>query len=222
MTDPRGADVRAARSRRAWLRLLVLALLGLGADLASKHLAFARIADVPVTVTRPEVLAADRLGDLVPPHRPVTVIPHALELTLVLNEGAVFGMAAGQRWFFVAFTLVAMGFCLWMFASWTGARDRWAHAAIALVLAGGIGNLYDRLRFACVRDFLHFLPGVELPFGLAWPGGEREVWPYVSNVADAELILGIAMLMWFSLRAPRHAPADDRPAPARPTEGSGP
>ncbi len=187
--------------------LISITAVMLAADLATKWWAFANVADAPVSLSRASAMEADRLSDLLPPHTPVTVIPSVLEFTLVLNRGAVFGMAAGQRWFFVGFTAIAILFCLWMFASWTRPRDRVAHTAIALVLAGGLGNLYDRLMFACVRDFLHFLPGVELPFGIEWPGGAREVWPYVSNVADAQLILGIALLMWFSLRAP----ADESP-----------
>ena len=210
---PHHADIPAWRSRSGWAILLIVTVLALAGDLASKWAAFRTIAPDPVVITKPEVLSADQLGYLIPAHDVVTVVPHGLELTLVLNEGAVFGMAAGQTWFFVAFTVVALGFCCWMFASWTHARDRVAHVAIALVLAGGLGNLYDRLMFACVRDFLHFLPGVHLPFGLAWPGGETEVWPYVSNVADAELIVGIALLIWFSLRAPAHAKADDERKP---------
>lgn len=209
MTDsapprPHHADAPAWRSRSAWVTLIIIAAIALAADLGTKWAAFRHIAPEPVVISKPEVLTTDQLGSLIPIHDTITVIPHGLELTLVLNEGAVFGMAAGQTWFFIAFTVVALGFCCWMFAGWTHARDRVAHAAIALVLAGGVGNLYDRLMYACVRDFLHFLPGVRLPFGLAWPGGDHEVWPYVSNVADAELIVGIALLIWFSLRAPAH------------------
>lgn len=200
----------AWRSRGAWVWLVSITLLMLIGDLGSKWWAFENVADAPVPLSRASAMEAERLNDLLPQHEPVTVIPNVLEFTLVLNEGAVFGMAAGQRWFFVGFTGIAIIFCIWMFASWTRPKDRVAHAAIALVLAGGLGNLYDRLMFACVRDFLHFLPGVELPFGFSWPGGEREVWPYVSNVADAQLIVGIALLMWFSLRAPADKPEDDQ------------
>ncbi|MEQ8770702.1 MAG: signal peptidase II [Phycisphaerales bacterium] len=192
--------------------LVAVTVTMLAADLWSKSWAFANVADAPVPLSRASAMEADRLSDLLPAHEPIIVIPSVLEFTLVLNRGAVFGMAAGQRWFFVGFTAVAIVFCLWMFASWTRPKDRMAHIAIALVLAGGLGNLYDRLMFACVRDFLHFLPGVELPFGIAWPGGEREVWPYVSNVADAQLILGIAVLMWFSLRSPADESRDETEA----------
>ena len=68
--------------------------------------------------------------------------------------------------------------------------------AIGLLIGGGLGNLYDRLKFACVRDFLHPLPRVRLPFGLTWPDGSTGIWPYVSNIADLFLLIGIGMLMW--------------------------
>jgi signal peptidase II len=192
----------AWRSRRAWVIMLVVAVVGLVADLASKYAAFRHIAPQPVMVVRDEVIEArGRLGPLIPFHEPVVVVPHVLELKLVLNPGAVFGMGAGKRWFFVGFTLAAVGFVLWIFSSWTRPRDWLAHAAIGLVLAGGVGNLYDRLIYACVRDFLHPLPGVLLPFGWKLPWGEREVWPYVSNVADAFLIVGILVLMVQTWRA---------------------
>jgi signal peptidase II len=183
-------------------------VLGVGIDLASKAIAFSTIAGPPVHVDRERVLEASEhgrsLSSLIPPHEPVVVIPKLLNFTLVLNPGAVFGIGAGKRWFFVAFTVGALGLAVWMFGAWTRARDRWAHIAIALLLAGGLGNLYDRLRYACVRDFIHPLPGVDLPFGWRVPiTGGREVWPYVSNVADLWLLIGIGMLMWFLWRGGR-------------------
>jgi len=200
---------------------VLVTLIGLAGDLWSKSYAFANIADAPVLVTRQDVLAItdpSRLGQLIPRHEPVNAVPGVLDFTLVLNPGAVFGMGSGKRWFFVSFTIVAMGVCLWMFGWWTTARDRAAHVSFGLVLAGGLGNLYDRLQFACVRDFIHPLPGLHLPFGLAWPGGEREVWPYVSNVADAYLIVGIAALVWFSFRQPAEPSAPKAPT-TDPTTG---
>jgi lipoprotein signal peptidase len=82
-----------------------------------------------------------------------------------------------------------------MFGWWTGPRDRAAHVAIGLLISGGLGNLYDRLVYTCVRDFIHPLPGVNLPFGWRMPHGDREIWPYVSNIADLWLIIGIGTLM---------------------------
>lgn len=178
--------------------------LGVVADLATKFLAFQHIAGTPVYVDRADVMkTGGSLSRLVPAHEPVVVVPRMLELTLVLNPGAVFGIGAGKRWFFVGFTAGAIVFALWMFANWTTTRDRAAHVAVGLLLAGGLGNLYDRLMFACVRDFLHPLPGIPWPFGWTppWGAGGRDLWPYVSNVADLLLIIGIAMLVWHTWRA---------------------
>lgn len=204
MSPDREADKGMVSAPRlaAWVVLIGSLLFGLATDLLTKWAAFRWIAGVPVRVNRVEVLSADHLGLLLPRHEPVVVVPRVLNLTLVLNPGAVFGIGAGRRWLFIAFTAVAVVFSIWIFLKWTTARDRLAHAAIGLLLAGGLGNLYDRLRFACVRDFIHPLPGVKLPFGLSWPNGSAEIWPYVSNVADLWLIVGIAVLLVYSWRRP--------------------
>lgn len=206
------AVVGAARSRRAWVVLLASIALTLVADLGTKALAFARLADAPVTVDREAVLAAQRNGAplqvLLPMPTPrLTVVPHLLDLTLVLNPGAVFGIGAGKRWFFVVFTLAAVAFVLWVFARHTGRRDTLAHVSAGLLIGGGLGNLYDRLLYACVRDFLHPIPTLTLP-------GGRPLWPYVSNVADALLIVGIAGLLFFGWRQPKPGPSAGGPKAA--------
>ena len=190
---------RALASRRAWIILLLVTSLALAADLFSKSWAFARIADAPVTVDRETVLRVgaidpSRISSLIPPHHAVQAVPGLLELTLVLNPGAVFGIGAGKRWFFMIFTGLAMAFAFYMFAVWTRPRDWLSHTAIGLLIAGGLGNLYDRWFFGCVRDFLHPLPNVKWPFGLKLTGSNGDIWPYVSNVADLFLIIGILVL----------------------------
>lgn len=202
----------AGSSKTAWAVLIVAAVLSLVADLVTKEIAFLTVADTPVVITRAEVLEASRqdprhIGVLVPVHEAVTVVPHLLEFTLVLNPGAVFGVGAGQRWFFIGFTAVALLFGLWMFSKWTTERDRASHIAIGMVLGGGLGNLYDRVVFACVRDFIHPLPGVKFPFGLKPFGNRGEIWPYVSNVADALLLVGIGILLVFLWRRDNAAKA---------------
>lgn len=200
----------AARCARSWVVLAATSAIALVIDLATKHLAFRFVAETPVNIVREEVLAAGpgRLQSLIPPHESVTIIPWLLDLQLVLNAGAVFGAGQGRRWFFIVFTFFALSFAFWMFARWTDRRDRLSHIAIGLLIAGGLGNLYDRMMFACVRDFLHPLPSAVLPFGWSWPSGDRLVWPYVSNIADAFLILGIGVLvikLWRADEAPRQA-----------------
>lgn len=191
----------AWRSNAAWAVMLVTVLISIVIDLGSKEWAFASVADQPVVVKREDVLRVKQEHDpraitpmLIPQHTPMTVVPRVLDFQLVLNPGAVFGVGPGKRLFFIGFTALALAFSLMMFARWTTPADRAAHAGIGLVIGGGIGNLYDRLVFACVRDFIHPLPG------LMWPGnmtvmGNREVWPYVSNLADLFLLIGIGILL---------------------------
>lgn len=182
-----------------WFIAAIAVLVAL--DLGSKAIAFRTIAPDPVVVERRAVLGMmsvdpEMLQSLIPRHSARVVIPRVLEFKLVLNPGAVFGAGAGARWFFVGFTGVALAFATWMFAAWSDKRDRMVHIGIALIVAGGVGNLFDRIVFGCVRDFIHPLPGWGLPFGLAWPGGGRELWPYVSNLADKWLLVGIALVLW--------------------------
>ncbi len=178
---------RAWRSPLAWVTLLGVVGVGLLLDLGSKRLAFERVADAPVIIHRGNTS--------IPFHAPVTAIPKVLNLHLVKNEGAVFGIGASQRVFFIFFTFGALAAAFAVFGRWTTARDHAAHIAIGLILAGGLGNLYDRLTFSVVRDFLHLFPGIKLPFGLKWWGGSDEIFPWVFNLADVMLLTGMGLLM---------------------------
>ncbi|MGD9688230.1 MAG: signal peptidase II [Phycisphaerales bacterium] len=213
---------RAGSSRGAWLVLLAVTLSTLALDLWTKSWAFATVAGRPVAVDREQVLAIarvdpTRIGHVLPEHDPVVVIPRVLEFTLVLNSGAVFGMGPGQRWYFMSFTAAALVFALVLFARWTRAGDWPSHAAVGMLISGGLGNFYDRIVFGCVRDFIHPLPGVKWPFGWRPLGGTGELWPYVSNVADAFLLIGIAILAW---RLWRHDPARPSAEPTAPAPGA--
>lgn len=188
------------RDGRSWLVLIATTAVGLATDLASKSIAFQTVAGDPVVIHRAQVLKFRNPSDLIPMHAPVHVLPGLLDFTLLLNPGAVFGIGAGRRWVFVFFTLGALVFALGLFARWTVRRDWVSHVGLGLLIAGGLGNLYDRLVYACVRDFIRPLPGLHLPFGWAYPWGGREVWPYVSNVADLYLIIGVGMLIWRALK----------------------
>ena len=189
----------AGRSSRAWVWLLATIVIGLALDLGSKYIVFHELGPQPVTIRKADVLATqpEAILSLIPEsaREPVMIIPGLLDFQRVLNSGAVFGAGSGRRWFFIGFTLVALAFAGVLFARWTSAKDHISHLAIGLIISGGLGNLYDRARYACVRDFIHPLPDAQIPFGLSWPNGESALWPYVSNVADALLLIGIAILM---------------------------
>jgi len=98
--------------------------------------------------------------------------------------------------------LAAAGILVWVSRKST-AQDRWLCAALGLIFGGTIGNLYDRLVFNGVRDFLYF-------YKVEWP---------VFNVADCCLVVGAIMLMlhaFFSREPKVETPAAVVPAPTPP------
>jgi signal peptidase II len=112
-------------------------------------------------------------------------------LTMVWNAGVSFGMLRADpdttRWALVAFqAIVAVGL-----AVWTRRADRpLLAAALGLVIGGAVGNLIDRVRFGAVVDFLNFQ-------GLHFP--------WVFNVADSAITVGVIVLLLESRLSPRAA-----------------
>lgn len=180
-------------SLTAWGTLVLVLCIGLFIDLGSKSWAFQSVASKPVELNYQEVVSEN----FNPPwHQGLRVLPgDLLDFHLVLNRGAVFGIGQGSRGVFVVFTVIAVVVAVIVFGWWTRAGSHLAHVAIALILAGGLGNLYDRVTVGAVRDFLHMLPRWELPWGMNWPGGSAEVFPWVFNVADVMLLLGMGLLL---------------------------
>lgn len=167
-------------NQRTWLPglalLLLTALLGLGIDVFTKSAAAHHLA---------------------PPNSAISFIPGYLNFTYVENRGAVFGMGQGWRWLFVLVSVLAIGFVFYLFAT---SRRRWWHdITLGMLLAGIIGNLYDRLVFGYVRDMIHALPSHF--WGGTWqvmgypPPPDRAFFPWVFNVADSLLCVSIAILI---------------------------
>ena len=145
-------------------------------------------------------------GDEVPLAIPLAsrrVLPgRLLDFKLVLNPGAVFGIGANHRWFFIAFTVVALLVGIHVFGRFSAPGAWPAHAALGLVMSGGVGNLHDRIAFGRVRDFIQVLPGRHLPFDWTWPGTQNpEMFPWVFNLADVWLFVGMVALMVYVDRA---------------------
>ena len=197
----------AWHSPLAWIILLLVSCSGLGLDLWSKHWAFEHVAQFPVVLDRNEILADPNWRP--PPHESMVVLPFGLlDFDLVMNHGAVFGIGQQRRSIFIVFTLIAVVVATSIFAFWTQARSHWVHVGIGLILAGGLGNLYDRIAFGAVRDFLHMTPEWNLPFSWNWPNGSTELFPWVFNVADVLLLAGMGILIIRSSREGKPTESD--------------
>jgi lipoprotein signal peptidase len=114
-----------------------------------------------------------------------------------VNQGALFGL--GNRWegsanlIFTVISLVAAVAIVYWSTRRATARDWLLCSSLGLILAGTVGNLYDRVVFDGVRDFLHF-------YLIDWP---------VFNVADSCLVCGAILLLgnaFFGRGEPEPAP----------------
>lgn len=74
-----------------------------------------------------------------------------IDLTYLENDGAIFGSMSGQKWFLIGFTSIVLIGCVVVLIKTFG-RSKLLSTAISLFIAGGIGNLIDRIRFAYVVD----------------------------------------------------------------------
>ncbi len=132
-------------------------------------------------------------------------IPYLLRFEYTENHGAVFGLGQGQQAIFLIVSVAAIVFLIYLFL--TGGRSRFYQIVLGMLLAGVVGNMYDRLTFGYVRDMIHGLPGVYWPgwiaerLPLAWRppmGGRLEVFPWIFNVADSLLCVGVAAMIIYS------------------------
>jgi signal peptidase II len=149
---------------RGWTRWLLLSAAIVAADLATKEW----------------VSSVFRYGES------VAVTPF-FNLVLVHNTGAAFSFLAGaggwQRWFFSAVAIAISGVIVWMLRK--PGNGQLLSAALALVLGGAIGNLYDRVTLGHVVDFIQVHAA-----GYYFPA---------FNVADSAITVGVVLLIWDSL-----------------------
>lgn len=141
---------------------------------------------LPVTVA---VIGLDQLTKLLVVHHvklysSIYVLP-VLDISLRYNKGAAFSFLEGasgwQRWFFTVLALVVAGVILiWMRRLKSGTQ--WLLSlSLALILAGALGNVIDRLRLGHVIDFVV----------AHWHRSEFPAF----NMADSSITVGAALLL---------------------------
>ncbi|EZP66867.1 MULTISPECIES: signal peptidase II [Pseudomonas] len=114
----------------------------------------------------------------------IVVIPDYFSWTLAYNTGAAFSFLADgggwQRWLFALIALVVSA-VLVVWLKRLGRDDTWLAVALALVLGGALGNLYDRIALGHVIDFIL----------VHWQN--RHYFP-AFNFADSAITVGAIML----------------------------
>lgn len=109
-------------------------------------------------------------------NKPAILINNFLNLSLVHNRGAAFGILKNQLFVFVIISLFAIALILYHLKD--KKKSHLSSISLSLILGGAVGNLIDRLRFGFVIDFLDF-----------------RVWP-VFNIADSAITIGVILLSW--------------------------
>ena len=113
----------------------------------------------------------------------IEVIPDFFSWTLAYNTGAAFSFLADsagwQRWLF-ALIAVVVSTVLLVWLKRLGRNDTWLAIGLALILGGALGNLYDRIAYGHVIDFIL----------VHW---EHRLFP-AFNVADSAICVGAVML----------------------------
>ncbi|MBW2983931.1 signal peptidase II [Candidatus Woesearchaeota archaeon] len=110
----------------------------------------------------------------------VPVIKNIFHITYIQNTGAGFGILKGQQTALIWFAVFIIGVILYNYDKIP--KDWLGNSSIALILAGAIGNLIDRLFLRYVIDFLDF-----------------RIWP-AFNIADSALTLGVIGFIIYSFR----------------------
>ncbi|MEW6359736.1 MAG: signal peptidase II [Planctomycetota bacterium] len=122
---------------------------------------------------------------------PVTLIPNVLHIVCAKNVGGVFGSlkhlpVSFRSLFFIVLTLAAL-VAIFILRRKYHPDSRFAATAFGLIIAGAIGNLWDRvttLPQSYVRDFIDM--ELHLPRFQHWP---------TFNLADAFICIGVFMLL---------------------------
>jgi signal peptidase II len=120
----------------------------------------------------------------------VNLLPPILNFTWVENRGVSFGLFGdgSARWMLSLFSIIVSGILGW----WALRADRrLLITAIGLVMGGALGNVIDRIRFGFVVDFIDF--------------SGTGVFPWVFNIADSAITIGVILLILDSLLSERAA-----------------
>jgi signal peptidase II len=141
------------------------------------------------------IIALDRVTKIWVQHHvaegdEITIIPRYFSISHVLNPGAAFSLftnspsPARTRWMLTIFSVIAILIVFGLILK-VGRRFTAAGIALALILGGALGNVWDRIRYGVVTDFLEVF--------LRW-GHWSYHWPDF-NVADSAIVCGGILLL---------------------------
>lgn len=212
--------------RPAIYLFVTVVILGVAADLLSKHVVFTDMLAPPELQSQTKT-ESQRLQVIQSVNNPRVKIPHVdsleftrmvlmrlrihrdifpgLRFTISTNPGVVFGFDAIPDFFVSVMTIFMIAVVLIFFA--TSHRNAyWVQTGFALILAGALGNLYDRLFSSVMLPGLTPITHHVRDFIDCSDLG----YPYIFNLADAWLVIGVAMVVLWYLREWRNEAVKSR------------
>jgi len=120
---------------------------------------------------------------LINPYGTRVVVPDFFSLVNVTNTGAAFGSFKGNNTFFIVISMVALVVVTVLLVR-RRQPDAWRDLSLALLLAGILGNLTDRLLYGHVIDFLLF--NLHVRYADPWPA---------FNVADSCISIAVVLFI---------------------------
>jgi signal peptidase II len=132
-------------------------------------------------------LAKKLVLQLISPFEARIIVPDFFSLVNVTNTGAAFGSFKGNNTFFILISIVALVVVVTLLVR-PRLADRLRDLSLALLLAGIMGNLTDRLLYGHVIDFLLF--NLHIRYADPWPA---------FNVADSCISIAVTLFIIHSL-----------------------
>ena len=175
-----------------YVAFLLLFLISLGLDQGTKIWARSTLkpAGFPAAISAPK-----------------TVIKDYFDFRYSENPGSAFGMfrdKPGARYFLFGIGLLCLGVIgMWLYRLPNDAK--WLGVKLGLLAGGAIGNMYDRAVYQRVTDFI------------LWKittASQTYEWP-TFNIADAALVIGVAMIL---IDRPRDPLPPEESEPAKPSD----
>jgi signal peptidase II len=120
---------------------------------------------------------------LINPYEARVVVPDFFSLVNVTNTGAAFGSFKGNNTYFIVISIVAVVVVTVLLVRHPR-PDVWRDLSLALLLAGILGNLTDRLFYGHVVDFLLF--NLHIRYADPWPA---------FNVADSCISIAVVLFI---------------------------
>jgi signal peptidase II len=158
MTDKAQKSERPARGR-PWLWLFI-SLAGVVLDQFSKWLS----------------------STYLKPVGSVKIIPGFLNFTYIENRGAAFGSFSEQRWVFMIFSVIAI-VAVTVYLLRFSENHQLLRWSLALIISGGVGNMFDRVGLGYVVDFIDF----------------HAIWQYIFNIADCFVCIGAGLMVLYCI-----------------------